>query len=158
MTEEDGGMVMTAKEVRLRFKEIEMNGSQVSGNNTDKGLPDITEADMDPIDRELAGVPEVDGVGESTGVEHDYVDESMNLERDIRMEDVSIEGRTQAEQKLIEDFGKVNGMEDVEFDIESSLAKLDAVEEGSLVDERGLKLSQEDCERSVLVSSNALEG
>lgn len=148
MTEEDGGMVMTAKEVRLRFKEIEMNDSQVSRNNTDKSLPDIslpdiTEADMDPIDRELAGVPEVDGVSESTGVEHGYVDESISLKRDIRMEEVSIEGRTQAEQKLVESFGKVNGMEDVEFDIEGSLAKLVAVGEGLLVDERSLKLSQE---------------
>jgi hypothetical protein len=61
---------MTAKEVRLRSKEIERNGFQVSAANNDNSLPDVTEADMDPIDRELVGVQEVDAAKELSKVEY----------------------------------------------------------------------------------------
>ena len=95
MTEEDGGKVMAAKEVRLRFKEIERSGFQVSGSNPENNLPDVTEADMDPIDRELAGVGEVDGVSDLSDVEHSDLDESMSLEQDICTEDAHTQELTQ---------------------------------------------------------------
>jgi len=100
MTEEDGGKVMAAKEVRLRFKEIERSGFQVSGSNPENNLPDVTEADMDPIDRELAGVGEVDGVSDLSDVEHSDLDESMSLEQDICTEDVHTQELTRVKQKV----------------------------------------------------------
>ena len=59
MTEEDGGKVMTAREARLRFKEIERCGIHASAADSDYGMSEVTEADMDAIDRELAGVGDV---------------------------------------------------------------------------------------------------
>jgi hypothetical protein len=41
MTEEDREKVMTAKEVRLRFKETERNSFQVSAVNNDNGCPTL---------------------------------------------------------------------------------------------------------------------
>ena len=97
MTEEDGGKVMAAKEVRLRFKEIERSGFQVSGSNPEDNLPDVTEADMDPIDRELAGVGEVDGMSGWSDAEHSYLDESMSIEQDICTEDAHTQELTEGD-------------------------------------------------------------
>jgi hypothetical protein len=100
MTEEDGGKVMAAKEVRLRFKEIERNGFQVRSSNPENNLPDVTEADMDPIDRELAGVGEVDGASGLSDVERSYLDESMSLEQDICTEDAHTQEPIRGKQKV----------------------------------------------------------
>lgn len=97
-------------------------------------MPDITEAGKDPIDRELVGVQEVDAARELSEAEHSYLDESVGIERDSRTEEVGAKAPTRAEQEWIESFGKVNGMEDGEFDIDGLLAKGVAVEEDTRVD------------------------
>jgi hypothetical protein len=53
---------------------------------------------------------------------------------------------TRAEQKWIESIGKVNGMEDVEFDIDGLLAKGVAVEEDTQVEKGSSKLGPGDAE------------
>jgi hypothetical protein len=149
MSEEDGGKVMTTNEVRLRFKEIERNGFRVSATNGGGGLPEVIEADMDVIDRELAGVGDLDSVSQLSELEQGDMGESMGLEQEDRGEDGEIEGLTQAEQKLIERFGKASGLQHVEFDIDSRLFEAVTIEEGTLVDEGSSKLGQEDFEKDI---------
>ena len=158
MTEEDGGTTMTAKEVRLRFKEIERNDLQVSAGNSSDGLSKVTEADMDTIDRELAGVREVGTASESSELEDGDVDESRDLEPELRSEDAEIEGFTQAEQKSIENFGEANTLEGCELDGKGYLYKSIAVKDGALVGEESSKLGQEDSEKSTASGVEAGEG
>ena len=83
MTEDDGGKIMTAKEVRLRFKEIQDSGLQVSGANSDDEMPEVTEADLDSIDRELVGVGEANGYSDLSELEQSDVDEPMDFQPTI---------------------------------------------------------------------------
>jgi hypothetical protein len=144
LTEADGGKILSAREVRLRFKEIEKNGFQVSAANSDDGMPEVTEADMDAIDRELAGVRDVDGSSDLSDLEQSDLDMSMDFEREVREENREVEELTQAEQKLIESFGEANGLDDVDLDREGHLLEALAAEEGTLVGEGISKLDHED--------------
>src|SRR5271168_4626277 len=115
MTEDDGGKVMTAKEVRLRFKEIQNSGLQISGANSDDEMPEVTEADLDSIDRELVG-GEANGSSNLSEFEQSDIDESMDFQPEIDGAGDEIEELTQAAQKFIESVGEANGLEDVEPD------------------------------------------
>jgi hypothetical protein len=148
MTEDDGGKVMTAREARLRFKEIERNGFQVSAANSDDGLPEVTDADMDAIDRELAGVGDVDGSSLS-GLEQSYVDEPMRPGRDVRGEGSETQGLRLGEQKVIESFGQADGHEDVEIDNEARLIDSAAIEGITVVGEGSSKFVQEDSKENI---------
>jgi hypothetical protein len=120
------------------------NGFQVSAANSDDGMPEVTEADMDAIDRELAGVRDVDGSSDLSDLEQSDLDMSMDFEREVREENREVEELTQAEQKLIESFGEANGLDDVDLDREGHLLEALAAEEGTLVGEGISKLDHED--------------
>ena len=60
-------------------------------------------------------------------------------------------------KKLVEGVGKVNGLDCIEFDVVSPLAKGVAIEEGSLMDEGNSKLGHENSERSALADMKASE-
>jgi len=106
MTEDDGGKVMTAKEVRLRFKEIQNIGLQVNSANSDDEMPEVTEADLDSIDRELAGGGEANGNSDLSELEQSDIGESMDFQPEIDGAGDEIEDLAQAAQKFIESVGK----------------------------------------------------
>jgi hypothetical protein len=131
MTEDGGGKAMTAREVRLRFKEIQRNGFQVIDANSDDGLPEVTDTDMDIIDRELVGVRGVDD-SSLPDLEHNYVDEPMILE-----EHVGDEG-TEAEERMgstkWSSFGEAGRREDVEIANEAQLVDSAAIARNTYAD------------------------
>lgn len=83
MTEDDGGKIMTAKEARLRFKEIQDSGLQISGTNSDDEMSEITEADLDSIDRELVGVGEANGYSDLSELEQNDVGGPTDFQLEI---------------------------------------------------------------------------
>jgi hypothetical protein len=64
----------------------------------------------------------------------------------MRSTEVGTEAPTEGEQEWIESFGKVNGMEDGEFDIDGLLAKGVTVEEDTQVDKGSSKFGPGDAE------------
>jgi hypothetical protein len=116
MTEDDGGKVMTAKEVRLRFKEIQNSGFQINGASSDDEMPKATEADLDSIDQELVGVGEANGNSDLSELEQSDIGESMDFQPEIDGAGDEIEELSQAAQKFTESVGEANGLGGVEFD------------------------------------------
>lgn len=139
MTEDDGGKIMTAKEVRLRFKEIQDSGLQVSGANSDDEMPEVTEADLDSIDRELVGVGEANGYSDLSELEQSDVDEPMDFQPTIDGAGDETEELTQAAQKFIGSVGEANGLVDVELDSEYRFIEAVTAKGGSLISEGNLK-------------------
>lgn len=148
MTEEDGGKVMTARDVRLRFEAIERCDIHASAADTDYGMSEVTEADMDAIDRELAGVRDVNSSNDLSNSEQSHVYKSMELERDVHGEESETKELTQSGQKFMEIFGEATRLDDVQFDIAGRPVKAITVEEGALVAETSLRLGQEDLEHN----------
>ena len=146
MTEDDGGQVMTAKEVRRRFKEIEKNGFHVSTPDKDDGVSEGNPADMDPVDRELAGLGDGGSTGDLTDLETSDVDNLIDFEGELSGVDSEVGGLTEAEQKLIESFEEVADLEDAELKSNGRPEEVFAAEEGALLDEGNSKLGQEDPE------------
>ena len=130
MIEDDGGKVMTAKEVRLRFKEIQNSGLQINGANSDDEMLEVTEADLDSIDRELVGGGEANGSSDLSEFEQSDIGESMDFQPEIDGAGDEIEELTQAAQKFIESVGEANGLEDVELDSECRFTEAITVEGG----------------------------
>ena len=79
MTKDDGGKIMTAKEVRLRFKEIQDSGLQATSTNSDDEMSEATEADLDSIDQELFGVGEANGCSDLSELEQGDVGKPMDF-------------------------------------------------------------------------------
>ena len=158
MTEDDGGKVMTAREVRLRFKDMERDGFQVSAANSDDVMPEVTYADMDAIDRELAGVGEAGNASGLSDLEQSDVDESMDFEREVDRAGGEIGGLTLVEQRLIGGFGEANALGDVELDSGGRLVNIVGLGDGTLVDELSSKLVQEHSEESIVISAKVEEG
>lgn len=144
MTEEDGGKVMTAREARLRFKEIERCSIHASAADSDYGMSEATEADMDAIDRELAVVGDVSSSNDLSDSEQSHVYKSMELERDVHEEEGRAKELTQSGQKFMEIFGEATRLDEVQFDIAGRPVKVVTVEGGALVAEGSLRLGQED--------------
>lgn len=144
MTEEDGGKVMTAREARLRFKEIERCSIHASAADSDY---EVTEADMDAIDRELAVLGDVSSSNDLSDSEQSHVYKSMELERDGHEEGRAKE-LTQSGQKFMEIFGEATRLDEVQFDIAGRPVKVVTVEGGALVAEGSLRLGQEDLEHN----------
>jgi hypothetical protein len=131
MTEDDGGKVMTAKEVRLRFKEIQNIGLQINSANSDGEMPEVTEANLDSIDRELVGGGgEANGSSDVSEMEQSDIGESMDFQPEIDGAGDEIEELTQAVQKFIESVGEANSLEDVDLDSECQFTKAVTVEGG----------------------------
>ena len=139
MTEDDGGKIMTAKEVRLRFKEIQDSGLQVSGANSDDEMPEVTEADLDSIDRELVGVGEANSYSDLSELEQSDVGEPMDFQPTIDGAGDETEELTQAAQKFIGSVGEANGLVDVELDSEYRFIEAVTAKGGSLISEGNLK-------------------
>ena len=155
---EDDGRAMTAKEVRLRFKEIEKNGFQVSTPISDEGMLEFDPADMDAIDRELAGLNDIGNTSDLTESETSDVDMSMDFGRQEDEVDDEMGGLTETEQQLIESFGEADPREDAELESNGPLEKVNATEEGALLGEGGSKLNQEAAEESHALSTKLEDG
>jgi hypothetical protein len=158
MTEDDGGKVMTAKEVRLRFKEIQNSGLQSSGANSDDEMPEVTEAGLDSIDRELVGVGEANGSSDLSELEQSDVGESRNFQPEIDEAGNEDEELTQAAQNSIESVGGASGVVDVELDSEYRFTEAVTAEGGSLVSEGSLKRGHKDGDESNGSGSEVEEG
>jgi hypothetical protein len=158
MTEGDGGKVMTAKEVRLRFKEIQNSGFQINGANSDDEMPEVTEADLDSIDRELVGGGEANGNSDLSEFEQSDIGKSMDFQPEIDGAGDEIEELTQAAQKFIESVGEANGLERVELDSECRFTKAVTVEGGSLISEGSLKRGHKDRDERNDPGAEAEEG
>ena len=148
MTEDDGGKIMTANEVRLRFKEIQNSGLQISGANSDDEMPEITEADLDSIDRELARGGEANGSSDLSELEQSDVGEPIDFQPKIDGAGDEIEELTQAAQKFIESIGEANGLVDVELDSEYRVTEAVTAKGVSLVSEGNLKRGHRDGDES----------
>ena len=145
MTEGDGGQVMTAKEVRQRFKEIERNGFHVSTPDSDDGMSEVNSANMDPVDRELAGLGDCRSTGDLTDLEISVVDDSMDFGGGgVSGVDSEVGELTEEERMLMESFGEVAGLEDAELESSGRPTEVVSAEDGALVDEGNSRLDQED--------------
>ena len=130
MTEDDGGKIMTANEVRLRFKEIQNSGLQISGANSDDEMPEVTEADLDSIDRELARGGEANGSSDLSELEQSDIGESVDFQPEIDGAGNEIEELTPAAQKFIGSVVEANDLGDVELDNECLFTEAITVEGG----------------------------
>lgn len=143
MTQEDGGKVITAKEVRLLFKEIEKNGFQV-GAGIDDGLAEVPEVDMDPIDRELTGVGDANRVSDFSELDENSLDQFMGLEQDFLGQEGGVGGTNQVDAKAVKSCGERNVLEVVELEGEARRLTTVAVDESLLVRQGCWKAGAED--------------
>lgn len=132
MTQEDGGKVITAKEVRLLFKEIEKNGFEAS-TGIDDGRAEVPEVDMDPIDRELTGVGDADRVGDFSELDENSLDQFMGLEQDFLGQEGGVGETNQVDAKAVKSCGERNVLEVVELEGEARRLTTVAVDESLLV-------------------------
>lgn len=158
MTGDDGGKIMTANEARLRFKEIQNSGLQISGANSDDEMSEVSEADLDPIDRELVGVGEANGYSDLSELEQSDVDEPMDFQPGIDGAGDEIEELTQAAQKFIGSVSEANGSVDVELDSEYRFTEAVTADGGSLISEGNFKRGHKDGDESNSSGTEVEEG